>query len=215
MLTETELAERQAFRERYEDLTAGDGVPRSLTREEAIAYLTYDGEDNGLRCFSHWGSTTADCAPVAYWLATVYEHANGATIDPDSLDSCMSMVVNSHGDVNGLLVKLATPEMVEDIGDQLDYFTESLSSNRYSTDAQAVDAMSWLERVYPGHHAHIVTKFPEYERATMGEHSSWFDTEAMGVDPEWGSWLVDAIEATGVVCWQDGEPWGDPRGEDA
>lgn len=36
---------------------------------------------------------------------------------------------------------------------------------------------------------------------------SWLNTEAMGVDVEYGSWLVDAIEATGVVMWEEGEPW--------
>ena len=29
----------------------------------------------------------------------------------------------------------------------------------------------------------------------------------MGVDIEFGSWLVDAIEATGKVLWEEGEPF--------
>jgi len=215
MLTNEEIRERQAFRERYEELTAGGGSPRSLTREEAIAYLTYDGEDGWLGTPAcHWGRTSADCAPVAYFLAQIHEDANGSLIDPDMLDSCMSSVVNDDGsNLNELFIEHGTPEMHEEL--ELDFFTESLSSGHYSTDSQAVDAMSWLNENFPGHLEAICEKFPEYGRATMGEHSSWFDTEAMGVDPEWGSWLVDAIEETGVVCWQDGEPWGNPRGEDA
>ena len=34
---------------------------------------------------------------------------------------------------------------------------------------------------------------------------SWLNTEAMGVDPEFSSWLIDAIEDTGYAVWEDGE----------
>ena len=45
----------------------------------------------------------------------------------------------------------------------------------------------------------------ELDRATMS--GSGYDTDAMGVDAEWPSWLVDALEATGLVIWEDGEPY--------
>lgn len=216
MLTGEEMRERARFRQHYDDLTAGDGVPRSLTADEAIEYLTYAGADAGLKCFSHWGSTTADCAPVAYVVALIHEDANGTLIDPDLLDSCMSSVVNDDGPgLNEFFLEHGDPAVLDEYGIEVDPFTESLSSGHIGTDSQSEDAMGWLAENFPRHYDAIMEKFPEYERRIFGEHSSWFDTEAMGVDDEWGSWLVDAIEATGVVYWQDGEPWGNPRGEDA
>jgi hypothetical protein len=29
----------------------------------------------------------------------------------------------------------------------------------------------------------------------------------MGVDIEWGSWLIDKIEQTSDITWEDGEPF--------
>ena len=83
----------------------------------------------------------------------------------------------------------------------------AISSNHFSVDLQAVDAMHWLEANAPEAYAAVIDQFPEYPTCVFSAMSSWFDTEAMGVDDEWGSWLVDAIEATGVVSWEDGEPY--------
>jgi hypothetical protein len=81
----------------------------------------------------------------------------------------------------------------------------AISSNHYSVDCQAIDAMGYLEREHPDDYAKVLADFPEYPDHKMSGSS--FDTEAMGVDIEWSSWLVDAIEATGKVHWEEGEPW--------
>lgn len=85
---------------------------------------------------------------------------------------------------------------------------ESISSGHYSHDIQVADAVSWLEREYPEKYASVLEAFPELSDATWD--GSWFDTTAMGVDPEWSSWLADALEETGVIVWQEGEPFGRP-----
>lgn len=83
----------------------------------------------------------------------------------------------------------------------------TLSSNSFSHDIQVVDALSWLHIEYPEHHKQVREQFPEdiiWEQPIR----TWFDTDSMGVDTAWSSWLCDAIEDTGVVQWIDGEPFG-------
>lgn len=52
-----------------------------------------------LRAFSRYGSTSADCAPVAWRLAYLLARETGEEITPESLDSAMSLVVNESDDV--------------------------------------------------------------------------------------------------------------------
>lgn len=80
---------------------------------------------------------------------------------------------------------------------------ESISSNHYSADTQASDALDWLRVNHPTVYSEVRKNFAE----PIQWEGSWFDTDAMGVDQEWGSWLVDAIEETGLVMWIDGEPY--------
>ena len=84
--------------------------------------------------------------------------------------------------------------------------THTISSNHFSTDTQAIDALAWMRLQHPRSYCAVMRSFPEMgaELKMSGAH---IDTEAMGVDVEYVSWLVDAIEATGVVMWEDGEPW--------
>jgi len=79
----------------------------------------------------------------------------------------------------------------------------TVSSNHVSLDQQAKDALDWLRLYRPDAYVEVRKHFPE----NIIFSGSWFDTERMEVDPEWGSWLVDAIEETGVIFWEDGEPW--------
>lgn len=82
----------------------------------------------------------------------------------------------------------------------------SISSGHYSHDIQVVDALGYLHIYQPEAHAEVRKQFPEqivWEQP-MRTH---IDTEAMNVDPEWSSWLTDAIENTGFVTWIDGEPY--------
>jgi hypothetical protein len=87
------------------------------TYEEAVAYLSKDGG----RCFSRWGSYSDDCAPVAWVLALIFQNSSGDAIDTDSLDGCMSMVVNEHDDVESLLT-----EHAESVGWTFDPETDDL-----------------------------------------------------------------------------------------
>ena len=50
-------------------------------------------------------------------------------------------------------------------------------------------------------------QYPEALIWAEGPSGAWLDTEAMKVDPEWSSWVCDAIENTGAVQWIDGEPY--------
>lgn len=83
--------------------------------------------------------------------------------------------------------------------------TTTISSNHFSVDQQALDAFDWINARYPESGEHILSEFPELQ--FLQWELSHFDTEAMGVDIEWGSWLIEAIEATGLVWWEEGEPW--------
>lgn len=91
-----------------------------MNRDEAIAYLTQCADDNGAHWHggteypeawcptckgtnraghlgtpgSRYGRTSADCAPVAYAVALIYQDANGDDIDADLLSRIMSQVVN-------------------------------------------------------------------------------------------------------------------------
>ena len=88
----------------------------------------------------------------------------------------------------------------------------SISSGHYSHDTQVSDAMSFLETHHPEAFAEVLAKFPEWpDRKWEG---SWLDTDAMGVDVEWSSWLCDAIENTGLVSWWEGEPWSETPEEE-
>lgn len=80
---------------------------------------------------------------------------------------------------------------------------DSISSGHYSVDIQTSDALDWLRVNHADTYSEIRKNFAE----TIQWEGSWFDTDAMSVDQEWGSWLVDAIEATGLVMWIDGEPY--------
>ena len=87
----------------------------------------------------------------------------------------------------------------------------TISSNYWSTDIQVCDAMIWLRLNHPEEHATIERKFPILS-LPYGE--CWFADAYPEIDPEYGSWLIDAIEATGLVWWEDGEPWAGERNED-
>jgi len=88
----------------------------------------------------------------------------------------------------------------------------ALSSNHFSTDIQTEDAMEWLRITHPAEYRGILQEFPEYETRVMS--GAWWDTDEMGVDFEWGSWLTDAVEATGLVFWEEGEPFALTRDEE-
>ena len=79
-----------------------DNLPRPQ-RRHGIALLTRDGQDNHLRCFSRYGRTTAECAPVAWRLAYVFSRDTGEPVTSDLLESMMGHVVNGHESVAELI----------------------------------------------------------------------------------------------------------------
>jgi hypothetical protein len=83
----------------------------------------------------------------------------------------------------------------------------TISSNAFSVDQQSLDVLAYLEHNHPEDYVAVVVDFPEVKTVELTGTSAWFDTDAMGVDLEWGSWLVDRLEQTGRVIWEDGEPW--------
>ncbi len=56
-----------------------------------------------LACFSEYGSTSADCAPVAWRVAYIFARESGEPITRESLDYAMSLVVNEHDVVRHLI----------------------------------------------------------------------------------------------------------------
>lgn len=81
----------------------------------------------------------------------------------------------------------------------------AISSNHFSVDQQVQDALDYLQTVAPKAYDDVVSDFPEV--GNISYSGSWFDTDAMGVDVEWSMWLIDRIEATDLVIWEEGEPW--------
>jgi hypothetical protein len=80
-----------------------------LTESQAIAYLTKDGANLGVPC-SRYGRTSAECAPVAYKVATIYRDLNGEAITVELLDYLMGLVVNDHDDIEEIIID----NMIED-----------------------------------------------------------------------------------------------------
>jgi hypothetical protein len=76
---------------------AVEAEERQPTRAEGIEYLTADQPH--ARCFSRYGSTSIECAPVAWRLAYLVADAQGEPITFDALDHSMGLVVNGHEDV--------------------------------------------------------------------------------------------------------------------
>lgn len=81
---------------------------------------------------------------------------------------------------------------------------DTISSNHYSTDMQACDALAYLRLTHPVEYSALARKF---EHVTLPGTSCWFADAYPDLDPEYGSWLIEAIEATGLVWWEEGEPW--------
>lgn len=69
-------------------------------RRDGIAYLTNNGNDDGLYVpCSRYGRNTRECAPVAWRLAYITSRETGEGITTDDLDHAMGLVVNDHDDV--------------------------------------------------------------------------------------------------------------------
>lgn len=82
----------------------------------------------------------------------------------------------------------------------------AISSNAWALDIQALDAIDWLGGCPDTSHVDaVLAQFPEV--ADLDTHR--IDAEELGLDPDYVSWLVDAIENTGAVWWEDGEPFAE------
>jgi len=85
---------------------------------------------------------------------------------------------------------------------------ETVSSNALSFDTQVSDALNYLRVQWPETYAGIIGQFAEYPDLVWS--GAWVDTDASGVDPDYMSHLADALEWTGYIMWDDGEPYGRP-----
>lgn len=84
----------------------------------------------------------------------------------------------------------------------------AISSNHWSTDLQACDAAAYLRIHHPAEYSALASKF---EHLFLPSDESWFSNAYPELDPDYGSWLIDAIEATGLIWWEEGEPWAGER----
>lgn len=84
-----------------------------------------------------------------------------------------------------------------------------MADGHASHDQQVHVALECLLNEYPHLHLKIQEKFPELENDGWKWEPliSRIDHEAMGVDPEFTSWLADALEELEVIEWRDGELW--------
>lgn len=82
----------------------------------------------------------------------------------------------------------------------------TISSNGFSHDMQVNNALDWLRHNHLAVYNKIARPNSEIQNIIMD--GAWWDTEAMGVDSEMSSWITDEIEDTGLVMWEDGEPYG-------
>lgn len=77
----------------------------------------------------------------------------------------------------------------------------TVSSNHFSHDQQVWDALQYLKENHHENYLEIrVHLSAEYH---CGEWVLYGATQ----DPEYGSWLCDAIEDTGIIEWWEGEPF--------
>jgi len=80
----------------------------------------------------------------------------------------------------------------------------TVSYNGFSHDGQVFDAIAWLKTNRPDEYQVVVDNY-EVESVIMD--GAWVDTDAMGVDPDWVSWLTDWIEQETCIEWEHGEPF--------
>lgn len=84
--------------------------------------------------------------------------------------------------------------------------TTTVSSNGFSHDTQVMDALDFLRGHLPEEqYLNLVRPFGELGRLVWA--GSWVDAEATECDPEFMSWVADAIEEEGTVFWSEGEPF--------
>ncbi len=101
-----------------------------MDKEQALAFLT---RDSGRVPCSRYGTSSEDCAPVAYTLAEIAEEANGDEITEETLDFYMGLVVNDHDDVSSLIRDHGTETQRELIADVL-LAEDVVSAEAYGTE---------------------------------------------------------------------------------
>jgi hypothetical protein len=84
----------------------------------------------------------------------------------------------------------------------------SLSSGHFSVDQQVSDAIQYMSGHYAHEYGQLIVEFPELLNVRWESNTSaWWDTQAMGVDVEYDSWVIDWIESHTDIRWIDGEPY--------
>jgi hypothetical protein len=90
-----------------------------VNEQESIDYLNREG-DLRVPC-SRYGTSTSDCAPVAYALADIVAEATGEEITTSDLDYAMGLVVNDSDEVRTLIADHGSPEQVDMIADSYEF----------------------------------------------------------------------------------------------
>lgn len=97
---------------------------------------------------------------------------------------------------------------MDGIDEETAHLGNPISSSSYAHDQQVIDALAWLRLNYPTAYCKVVNEYPGCDKPIMESASSGrVDIDRMGVEPEFMSWVCDAIEDTGLVAWWEGEPW--------
>ena len=78
-----------------------------------------------------------------------------------------------------------------------------VSSNGFSHDQQVDDALTYLSMCHSEEYKKLRTQFTGVYDDVGG---FWYAEDGDMEDPEYGSWLCDAIENTGIITWWGGEP---------
>lgn len=185
-----------------------------LTPEDDIDAWIAEVVDNPRACLPSnvWSATELAAAGFVQWMPDdpqTYESGwhPGQTDDPEEITREIREELGDSAEVVFYLGAVGQFDCRFSAWTRGGYERISLSSNAFSTDGQLEDVVSFLETAAPDVFAEFLAAFPEWTTRTMGEHSSWFDTAAMGVDEEWASWAIDWIESHSMVQWEDGEPW--------
>jgi hypothetical protein len=84
---------------------------KTVTKDEAIEYLTKDGPGLRVPC-SRYGRTSAECAPVAYHAAMIVARECGDEVIEQDLDYAMYCVVNNLDDIQNLFDEYGKPTEV-------------------------------------------------------------------------------------------------------
>jgi len=207
----SDLCEREAAEEASET---------EMTRERAIYLLTHDesgGYTGGLSVpCSRWGTTSAQCAEVAYELDLVVSGETGRGPDADTLEYAMGMVVNDSDDVAYTLREHGSDALRSRWADELGITDGYLAHARHLGADAAMAAASWLTMDEADARSILTDVDPEVmDRYAEPDLRAWEEAcdEKLGDQVTGhGGWIYDTYVGDDLaVAWEEGrdEVWSD------